>query len=185
MSNAADGIRREAGVLIVRSGDLMTASWFGWGTGNFISAGLLFGAPIMSALLLGAWISRGMPGQIPWNLPPAAFIALAVLAAWNTLAVALNHRNRVRVTMSALVISQGIVPWPVAFRRARIALGEIREIVVESDWDPETEVTDHRVLVRTGSGPVRVSGAVSEAKANAIAAALSDTTGIGRGTDSR
>ncbi len=169
--------RTEHGVSIRAAGAVTTLSWFGWGTGNFLSVVLLFLLPPSALLLLGVWIAAGFPAATPWDLPMSVVVLGIVLAVWNTAALALNHRNRITVGASQLVVHQGLVPWPVAFRRTTIALADVRGFDVDSDWDPESELTVYRVYALRASDRVRITGATSsEARANLIADELARAT---------
>ncbi len=169
--------RGPSGMRIERTGPLLTARWTGWGTGNFVSAMLMFAAPLCALFVPFVLIERGgFPSSPPEKLP--ILIAVVALVAWNIAALIANRYNRVQVTASSLVIVQGYVPWPVAFRRKTIPVSEIGGICVESDWDPESEATDYRVLVQRGARRTRVSGAVSREKAQVLAEALGDVLGV-------
>lgn len=165
---------------IERAGPLLTARWTGWGTGNFVSFLLMFAVPLLVVVLSFVLMERGLP-EVPPSKRPLLMAVLA-LAAWNMAALIGNRYNRVRVSASSLVIFQGYVPWPVAFRRKTIPLSEIDGLLIESDWDPESEATNYRVLVQRGGRRSRVTGAISEDKAHELAEALGDTIGITVGT---
>jgi hypothetical protein len=172
---------RPSGMRIERAGPQLTARWTGWGTGNFVTFMLMFALPSIAAMVPFVLLSQGVPNTPPPPSKLPLLYAVLALVAWNVAALIGNRYNRVRVTETSLEIFQGYVPWPVAFRRKTIPLTDIDAFCIESDWDPESDATDYRVLVQRGAKRSRVTGAVSEEKAYELAEALGDALGVSVG----
>ncbi|MCB9573355.1 MAG: hypothetical protein H6709_14840 [Kofleriaceae bacterium] len=156
----------------------MTLSWSAWDVGNFVSTMLLYPLPAFALLVLGVWVVRGGPATLPYGLAPSWFAAACAVAAWNAAALLGNRGNRITVDADAITARQGVVPWPVAWRRRRVPRAKLAAFDVDADWAPDTDTTVYKVRALGAHRPIVLTGALADqARARLIAGELARATG--------